>query len=227
MTVTALSFSAAGPCAQATQAQAHRGLGRAMGRGAVGRGSGLPCGQRAACRSPGSASSLGVAVVSPGSSQPRLRGSALRGGLNHAHAQASGLAPAHKGVRSRASSPSVSQPRFAGLFAGQGSAAHARTPLCAGALQRYRAARCPHGSPSLARPTAPLPMALPLWGRALAWPVRTVGGRDGGCARHRAHGGRHGSPCPRQRETARRPSPESSYAVVLVLVATSPRGSPR
>ena len=32
---------------------AHRGLGRAIGRGAVWRGSGLPCGQRAACESTG------------------------------------------------------------------------------------------------------------------------------------------------------------------------------
>lgn len=35
------NLSAAGPCAQTTQAQAHRGLGRAMSRGAVGRGSGV------------------------------------------------------------------------------------------------------------------------------------------------------------------------------------------
>ena len=58
VTDTLSNLSAAGPCTQATQAQAHRGLGRAMDRGAVGRGSGLPCGQRAACESPGSASSL-------------------------------------------------------------------------------------------------------------------------------------------------------------------------
>lgn len=59
-----------------------------------------------------------------------------------------------------------------------------RPPVCQ-RLQGYRAARCPHGIPSLARHTASLPMALPLWGSALARPVRTVGGRDC-CSRNAA-----------------------------------------
>ena len=93
-----------------------------------------------------------------------------------------------------------------------------RPPVCQ-RLQGYRAARCPHGSPSLARPTAPLPMALPLWGRALAWLVRKRRQR-----RRLLRSPRPWRPPripgPRQQETARRPSPESSYAVACARVAT-------
>ena len=53
VSVTSSSLSAAGPCAQATQAQRHRGLSAPWDRRAVRRGSGRPPGQRAACKSTG------------------------------------------------------------------------------------------------------------------------------------------------------------------------------
>ena len=75
VTATSLNLSAAGPCAQATQAQAHRGLGRAMCRGAVGRGSGLPCGQRAARESTGDGRERGRRpCLRASASQPRFAG---------------------------------------------------------------------------------------------------------------------------------------------------------
>lgn len=52
-TVPLSNFSTAGPCAQATQAQCHRGLSAPWDRQAVRRGSGRPPGQRAACKSTG------------------------------------------------------------------------------------------------------------------------------------------------------------------------------
>ena len=192
-----------------------------MGRGAVGRGSGLPCGQRAACKSPGDGRERGRRPCLRASApQPRFAG-LFRGRRS---ATAAVHAPGlrwHTGGRGRvrlrhgASQPGLRRSvQRCGL-----SRPRPRPPVCQ-RLQGYWAARCPHGSPSLARPTAPLPMALPLWGRALAWLVRTVGGRGGGCGDHRARVGRHGSPGPRRQETARRPSPESSYAVVNARVAT-------
>ena len=62
-TVPLSNFSAAGPCAQATQAQRHRGLSAPWDRQAVRRGSGRPPGQRAACKSTGDGRSHGAAVV--------------------------------------------------------------------------------------------------------------------------------------------------------------------
>ena len=157
----------------------HRGLGRAIGRGAVWRGSGLPCGQRAACESTGTAGS--VAVVRVFALPPHSPADA---GLfvGRRSATAAVHAPGlrwHTGGRGRvrlrhgASQPALRRSvRRCGL-----SRPRPRPPVCQ-RLQGYRAARCPHGIPSLARHTAPLPMALPYWGRALARPVRTVGGRD-------------------------------------------------
>ena len=199
-----MNLSAAGPCAQATQAQAHRGLGRAMGRGAVGRGSGLPCGQRAACKSTGDGRERGR--------RPCLRApphSPADAGLfvGRRSATAAVRAPGlrwHTGGRGRVRlRHGASQPGFRRSVQRCGlSRPRPRPPVCQ-RLQGYRAARCPHGSPSLARPTAPLPMALPLWGRALAWLVRTVGGSDGVCGSHRARVGRDGSRAPDNR---RRPA---------------------
>ena len=130
------NLSAAGPCAHDTQAQAHRGLGRAMGRGAVGRGSGLPCGQRAACRSTGDGRERGR--------RPCLRApphSPADAGLfvGRRSATAAVHAPGlrwHTGGRGRVRlRHGASQPGFAGLFSAAGSAAHAHGPLCASACK--------------------------------------------------------------------------------------------
>ena len=148
---------------------------RAMGRGAVGRGSGLPCGQRAACKSTGDGRERGR--------RPCLRApshSPADAGLfvGRRSATAAVHAPGlrwHTGGRGRVRlRPGASQPAWRRSVQRCGlSRPRPRPPVCQ-RLQRCLAARCPHGSPSLARPTAPLPMALPLWGCALAWPVRTA-----------------------------------------------------
>ena len=134
VTVTSQNLSAAGPCAQATQAQAHRGLGRAMGRGAVGRGSGLPCGQRAACKSTGDGRERGrrpclrapphspaSRVCSSGGAQPRPPSTL----------------PACAGTQGAVGvcvfATALHSPPGGGLFSAAGSAAHARGPLCASA----------------------------------------------------------------------------------------------
>lgn len=189
-----------------------------MGRGAVWRGSDLPCGQRAACESTGDGRERGR--------RPCLRApphSPADAGLfvGRRSATAAVHAPGlrwHTGGRGRVRlRHGASKPGLRRSFQRSGlSRPRPRPPVCQ-RLQGYRAARCPHGIPSLARHTAPLPMALPLCARALARPVRTVGGRDGS-SRRSARGGSG----PRQQETARRPSPERPYAVVDCAGATSP-----
>ena len=151
-----MNLSAAGPCAQATQAQAHRGLGRAMGRGAVGRGSGLPCGQRAACKSTGDGRERGR--------RPCLRApphSPADAGLfvGRRSATAAVHAPGlrwHTGGRGRVRlRHGASQPAWRRSVQRCGlSRPRPRPPVCQ-RLQRYLAARCPGGLPSLRAPHGP------------------------------------------------------------------------
>ena len=127
-------------------------------------------------------------VSSRSASQPRFAGLFVGRRSATAAVHAPGLRW-HTGGRGRVRlRHGASQPALRRYFRRCGlSRPRPRPPWCQ-RLQGYRAARCPHGIPSLARHTAPLPMALPLWGSALARPVRTVGGRDGGCGGHRAPG---------------------------------------
>ena len=158
VSVTSQILSAAGLCAQATQAQARRGLGRAMGRGAVGRGSGLPCGQRAACESTGDGRERGRRpCLRASASQPRLRGSVRRAALSHGRRPRSRPALAHRGPWARASSPR----RFTARLAPVCSALRAQPPTptapCVPAPARLSGRplpawqslpRAPHGTPA-------------------------------------------------------------------------------
>ena len=126
-------------------------------------------------------------VSSRSASQPRWRGSVRRAALSHGRRPRSRPALAHRGPWARASSPR----RFTARLAAVCSALRAQPPTptapCAPALATLSGRPLP-GWPSLparaARPAGP--MALPLWGCALACPVRTVGGRAKGSGRNAA-----------------------------------------
>lgn len=174
-----------------------------MSGGAVGRGSGLPCGQRAACESTGDGREHGRRpCLRASASQPRFAGLFVGRRSATAAVHAPGLrwlAGGRGRVRLR---HGAEQPAWRRSVQRCGLSRPRPRPPASQRLRGYLAARCPHGIPSLARPTAPPLMALPLWGRALACHVRTVGGRDV-CSRHRAQGDRRGSRAP---DSRRRPA---------------------
>ena len=183
--VTSQNLSAAGPCAQATQAQHIEGWAAPW--------AGVPCGAGRACHAgsgrhasqPGRPGAWPSSVSSRSASQPRFAGLFVGRRSATAAVHAPGLRW-HTGGRGRVRlRHGASQPALRRSVRRCGLSRPRSRPVCQ-RLQRYRAARCPHGIPSLARHTAPLPMALPLWGSALARPVRTVGGRDGGSGRNAA-----------------------------------------
>ena len=153
VSVTSSSLSAAGPCAHATQAQRYLGLSAPWDRQAVRRGSGRPPGQRAACKSTGDGRERGR--------RPCLRapphspaGAGLFVGRRSATAavHAPGLRW-HTGGRGRVRlRHGASQPAWRRSVQRCGlSRPRPRPPVCQ-RLQRYLAARCPGGLPSLRAP---------------------------------------------------------------------------
>ena len=217
--VTSSNLSAAGPCAHATQARATAGRTHRGSRRAVWRGSGRQPGRRAACKSPGSASSRGMCRVFALRLTAPLTRVCSSGGAQPRHMPLLPASRWHRAGRGAARlRPAQSSPAGAGLLCAAGSAACAPAspvpapcdviwpPTAPAAFPPSRATR-----PACCHSLRSLPCAL-------AWRVRTVGGKapvpPADCRRaYRA---------PAWQGTARRPSPVSSYASVIPWAATSP-----
>jgi len=175
-----------------------------MGRGAVWRGSGLPCGQRAACESTGDGRERGrrPCLRAPPHS-PASRVCSSGGAQPRPPSTLPACAGTQGAVGACVFATALHSPAFAGLFSAAGSAAHAHGPLCASACKVIGPPAARMAVPPSRAPRRPCPWRSRFGVVRLRGLCARPGGSDGVCGSHRARVGRDGSRAPDNR---RRPA---------------------
>ena len=198
-----MNLSAAGPCAQATQA--HDSKAGAPWAGAPwGAGRACHAGSGRHASQPGTAGSVAVVrVFALRLTAPLTRVCSSGGAQPRPPSTLPACAGTQGAVGACVFATALHSPAFAGLFSAAGSAAHAHGPLCASACKVIGPPAARMAVPPSRAPRRPCPWRSRFGVVRLRGLCARPGGSDGVCGSHRARVGRDGSRAPDNR---RRPA---------------------